>query len=114
MTQYGFPLIPPRVSPVLHSHFRPAVLADHAFCAAVQATGKAQPVRLALQQADGSVFQHLTAIFPDDRAEAADNFTYLERLVKFLLWAWGGWRIHFDGPPALAAELQRHFRETPT
>ncbi len=114
MTHHGLPLIAPKVTPVLHPDFRPAVLADRSFHAAVQATGSARRVRLALEQADGSVFHHLTAIFPDDHAEAAGNFTCLERLVKFLLWAWGGWRIHFDGPPALAAQLQRHFRETPT
>jgi predicted NBD/HSP70 family sugar kinase len=114
MTHSGFELPPPKVVPELDGRFRPAVLASHAFQAAVESTGQPVPVRLALEQADGSVFHYGTGLFPEDDAGAAGNFTCLERLVKFLLWAWGGWRIHFDGPKPLAEKLARHFRETPT
>jgi predicted NBD/HSP70 family sugar kinase len=104
----------PRVVPVLDPQYRPAALATRAFRDAVKASGKAIPVRIALEQTDGSVFHHATEIFPEGHARAAGNFTHVERLVKFLLWAWGGWRIHFDGPAALGAQLTRHFRETAT
>lgn len=104
----------PRVVPVLDPQYRPAALATRAFRDAVKASGKAIPVRIALEQTDGSVFHHATEIFPEGHAHAAGNFTHVERLVKFLLWAWGGWRIHFDGPAAIGAQLTRHFRETPT
>ncbi|HWI59132.1 MAG TPA: ROK family protein, partial [Bacillota bacterium] len=42
------------------------------------------------------------------------NFTYLERIVKFLLWSRGGCCLYCDGPAALAARLAAHYRETPT
>jgi len=42
------------------------------------------------------------------------NYRYVERMVKFLLWARGGWRIHFDGPVSLAARLAAHYYEEPT
>jgi predicted NBD/HSP70 family sugar kinase len=104
----------PRVVPVLDPQYRPAALATRTFRDGVKASGKAIPVRIALEQTDGSVFHHATEIFPEGHARAAGNFTHVERLVKFLLWAWGGWRIHFDGPAALGAQLTRHFRETAT
>ena len=37
---------------------------------------------------------------------------YVERFVKFLLWARGGWRIYVDGPESLAAGLTSHYSQT--
>ena len=71
-------------------------------------------VRLALEQTDGTVSHFTTQILPDSHPQAAGNFTYLERIAKFLLWSRGGFRIHFDGPAPLAAKLAAHYRETPT
>jgi uncharacterized repeat protein (TIGR03803 family) len=42
------------------------------------------------------------------------QFFYLERLIKFLLWSRGGFRVFFDGPPDLGARLARYFKETAT
>jgi predicted NBD/HSP70 family sugar kinase len=67
-----------------------------------------------LEQADGSVFRFPTAILPEGHPQAAGNFTYIERMVKFLLWSRGGFRIYFNGPKPIGDALQRHFRETPT
>jgi len=107
---FSFPA--PRLVPVLDAAFRPASLATRAFRAAVRASGSARPVRLALEQADGSVFHFATEIFQEGAAGSEGTFTHVERLVKFLLWGWGGWRIHLEDAPALAAQLQKHFHET--
>jgi predicted NBD/HSP70 family sugar kinase len=114
MTNHGLALIAPKTTPVLDPDFRPAALTRREFRAAALASGRAVPVRLALEQTDGSVFHHTTEIFPEGHTCAAGNFTHLERLVKFLLWAWGGWCLHFDGPAALGEQLARHFRTTTT
>jgi predicted NBD/HSP70 family sugar kinase len=108
------PLPEPRVRPVLDEHFRPAALATRAFVSGVRASGEGQSIRLALEQADGSVFHHATEIFAPGASGSEGNFTYVERLAKFLLWGWGGWKFHFDGPADLAAQLQKHFRDTTT
>src|ERR1051325_2629765 len=90
----GLPLVTPRIQPPLDPAFRPAVLANRAFRKAVEHSGQAQLLRLALEQTDGSVFHFRTQIFAEEAAGAAGNFPYVERLVKFLLWGWGGWRIY--------------------
>jgi len=110
----GLSLVAPRVVPVLDAHFRPAVLANRAFREVLAKSGKAQPVRIALEQTDGSVFQSRTSIFPEGAPEAAANYTYIERIVKFLLWSRGGWRIYFDGPANLAVRLAAHYRDNAT
>ena len=103
----------PKVRPVLDPDFLPAVLHNRAFRAAAHATGMAQTVGLALEQADGSVFHHETIVLPEQHPLApVENSRHVERLVKFLLWARGGWRVHFDGPASLASALANHYRTT--
>jgi predicted NBD/HSP70 family sugar kinase len=109
----GLRLAAPRVTPVLDPAFRPAVLATRAFRDLVGSTSGAVPVRLALEQADGSVSRFETSVLPESHPQAAANAAYLERLVKFILWSRGGWRIYVDGPSSLASELAAHYRETP-
>ena len=110
----ALPLIPPRITPVLDPAFRPAVLANRAFRNLCASAGNAPVVRLAIEQADGSVFHFETPILPDGHPRAAANATYLERFVKFLLWSRGGWRIHVAGPKPLAESLAAHYRDTET
>ena len=103
-------LIAPRCVPVLDPQFRPASLATRAFAA--EAT---VPVTLALEQADGSVFHHATRVLAATHPDAAEaNPFFVERLVKFLLWAYGGWRIHVAGPVELADSLRHHYTATAT
>lgn len=71
-------------------------------------------MRLAIEQTDGSVFHFSTNILSSGASGSAGNFRYFERLVKFLLWAWGGCRVHTQGAPELVPQLQAHFRETTT
>lgn len=111
---HGLPLVAPRVTPTLDPAFRPAALATRAWRQALQHTGGATPVTLALEQSDGSVFHFHTELAPAGHALATGNFSHVERLAKFLLWQRGGWRFHLTGPAELAAQLQSHFRETAT
>ena len=113
-TNQGLPLVAPRVVPVLDPGFRPAVLAVRNYQALVDTTPGAVPVRLALEQADGTVFRFDIRVLPDAHPQASANFIFLERLVKFLLWSRGGWRIYVDGPASLASQLAAHYRETAT
>jgi predicted NBD/HSP70 family sugar kinase len=109
----GLPLIAPVMTPALDPYFRPASLANRAFRKEVQASRGAVPVRIGLEQADGSTFHFETAIFPESHRQSAGNFHYLERFIKFLLWSRGAHRVYFDGPAALQAHLLAHYRDQP-
>ncbi len=113
-TLNGLPLVAPKVTPVLDPAFRPAVLAVRAFRAQVAAAGGGVPVRLAIEQADGSIFRFDLAVLPSSHPDAAANVTFVERFVKFLLWSRGGWRIHMDGPSELVDALAAHYTDTAT
>ena len=105
MTDSFLPL--PKFRPELDPQFRPAVLACRAF-----AHEASVPVRIALEQADGTVTRHDLRVLSADHPQVAANDFFVERLAKFLLWSAGGWRIWIDGPREIAAGLASHYRET--
>jgi predicted NBD/HSP70 family sugar kinase len=114
MTNDGLRLVAPKITPVLDPMFRPASLANRAFREELDRSEGCVPVGLAIEQADGSIFRQNTAVFPEGHAAAAGNFRYLERLIKFLLWSRGGFRIHFDGPLELHSRLAAYYKEAST
>jgi len=95
---------PPRFRPVLDPEFTPAALWNRAFRAAVKET-RGSPFAIALERGDGSVSVYRTAILPHQGANVERNCRYAERLLKFLLWQKGGWRIVVGGEPGLAHYL---------
>jgi len=95
----------PRIVPPLEADFQPAVLFDREFAGAVQSDGV--PLVLGLLR-DGQSFSRLTVrVFPDDHPRAAENWRYVERLVKFLLWQRGGYRLYVGGPRRLGEALRK-------
>ena len=112
-SNHGLPLVAPRVVPPLEPGFRPAALSVRAFDALARASGTPATVRMALEQTDGSVFHFETRLLPPGHEHAAGNTVHLERLVKFILWSRGGWRLHIDAPAEDVARLEAHYRDTP-
>ncbi|MBI2433315.1 MAG: ROK family protein [Candidatus Hydrogenedentes bacterium] len=100
-------LVKPRFVPPLDEGFRPAVLANNAFRAEVEASGQGVPLVLALERSDGSVSRYQTYVLPDSHNLARANNFYAERLLKFLLWQRGGCNVYVAGSPSVA-EYLRH------
>lgn len=103
----AFRLVAPRHVPPLEPAFRPAILANRAFREEVEASGAGVPLVLGLERPDGSLSRYETVAFPEGHARADANLTYAERLVKFLLWARGGWKVYVGGPASIGAHVAR-------
>ncbi len=101
-----FSLIAPASLPALDPDFRPAVLANRAFRHQVDNAGGGVPLAIALERSDGAISRFDTRVFPEGHPQAAANLPYVERLVKFLLWQRGGWRVIIGGPRAIAEHIQ--------
>jgi predicted NBD/HSP70 family sugar kinase len=56
------------------------------------------PLVLGLERANGELSRYETYVFPSNHPHAAANLMVVERLVKFLLWQRGGWRVYVGGP----------------
>lgn len=100
-------LIEPRIRPALDPGFRPAVLANRLFLQDVSSSGQGSPLLLALERGDGSVARFETVLFPDDHARSRANLRHAERLLKFLLWQKGGYRVYVAGPAAVSEHLKQ-------
>lgn len=59
------------------------------------------PLVLGLERADGSVSRFETRVFPEGHPRAQANLRYAERLLKFLLWQRGGWKVYVGGPESI-------------
>src|SRR5579862_9244813 len=97
----------PKFRPTLDPEFASATLWNRAFRTLVTDSGRGRPLALALERSDGSVSVFRAATLPHEGAAVAVNCRFAERLLKFLLWQKGGWRITVAGEPALADYLRR-------
>jgi len=107
MASEQFKLIPPRFLPPLEPEFRPAVLANRAFQKEVESVGV--PLVIGLERDRGQVSRFQTLVFPPDHPQAAANFRYVERLVKFLLWQRGGHKVYIGGPCSIGEFIRDYY-----
>jgi predicted NBD/HSP70 family sugar kinase len=65
------------------------------------------PLVIGLERGKGVRSRYETVAFAEDHPDAGANLFYAERLVKFLLWARGGWRVIIGGPASIAEHVRR-------
>ncbi|MCL5743968.1 MAG: hypothetical protein M1541_08575 [Acidobacteria bacterium] len=104
--------ISPTFRPVLDPDFLPASLWNQAFRARVQESGKPDPLNIALERKDGSRSVFRTAVLPHEGANIAANERYVERLLKFLLWQKGGYKVLIAGEARIARFIQGVYSPT--
>jgi predicted NBD/HSP70 family sugar kinase len=88
----------------LDPQFQPAVLFNRAYVAAVKKSGRAVALVIGLERENKLVSRYETVVFPE--ADAA-TLLYAERLVKFLLWQRGGWKLFIGGPKAIGESVKK-------
>ena len=101
-------LVKPAVAPPLDPGFRPVSLGNQAYSRAARA-GKHEPLVIALERNDGlrSVFR--TEIFSSGSGQDEATRRYVDRLVKFLLWQIGGWKVTVCGPREIGEHIRRDY-----
>lgn len=100
-----FSIDPPKHIPPLDEAFLPASLVNQAFQKA--AAGAGEPLSISLEREGGKISQIHTQVFPEGHPFARANLFYVERLLKFLLWARGGHTVYLTGPHSIADALAR-------
>ena len=95
------------VQPELDKGFVPAVLWNRAYRKMVAGSGDQQQVAITLERVNGAVSRFDTAILAETSENAALNLRYIERIVKFMLWSFGGWKVGIYGAPETAAALKK-------
>ena len=60
------------------------------------------PLVVGLERENGLLARCETIVRPDADRE---TLLYVERLVKFMVWAYGGWKIYLGGPAPIGEYL---------
>lgn len=64
------------------------------------------PLKLALERADGSISAFTTSVIPPEAGHLEATKFYVERIVKFLLWQRGGWKVYVGGPAVIGEHIK--------
>src|SRR6266478_1960501 len=97
--------INPKFRPPLDPEFVPASLWNRTYRDQVKTSG-GRPIAIALERSDGTVSVFRGEMLPHEGAHSAVNERYAERLLKFLLWQKGGYRVTVGGDPRIAQYLR--------
>jgi predicted NBD/HSP70 family sugar kinase len=96
----------PKITAPLDPAFQPAVLANRNYVAAAEKSGDAVPLVIGLEREGGLVSRFETVV----RTEAgAETLRHVERIVKFLLWSRGGWKLFIGGPKIVGEFIRKTY-----
>jgi len=94
----------PGIIAPLDPDFAPAVLFNQNYLDRARTAASSVPLVLGLEREGGLISRYETVVKPDADSE---TLLFVERTVKFLLWARGGWRLHFGGPPEIGERIRQ-------
>ena len=97
-------LVRPAILPPLDAAFRPAALSNQSFRSLT--TDDSVPFVIGLERNGNELSRYETKVLPDGHPRFAQNYAYIERLVKFLLWQRGGYRIYLGGSKVLGEYIR--------
>jgi predicted NBD/HSP70 family sugar kinase len=102
-------LVLPSVAPPLDATFRPVALGNRAYARTVAAAPNRLALVIGLERNDGLRSIYRTAILPPGSGHDTATQAYVERLVKFLLWQIGGWKVTIGGPPEIGQMIAQAY-----
>jgi len=105
-TAFNLPKL--RVPAPLDPDFQPPVVFHRHYVLEAKRSGRAIPLVIGLERERGLVSRFETLVDP----RAAETVRYVERIIKFLLWARGGWKIHFGGPREIGQQIGLAYANT--
>ena len=90
--------------PPLDPGFQPAMFVNRNYVVAAKKSGAAVPLVIGLERECGLVSRFETVV---DAGGGAETIRYVERLVKFLLWSRGGWKLIVGGSKPVGEALRK-------
>ncbi|HEY5584768.1 MAG TPA: ROK family protein [Ruminiclostridium sp.] len=99
----------PKILPVLDKNFKSAALYNRAFRQEVAKSGRGIQLAIALERGDGLISTYKMQIFEESSVLANSNCFYVERIVKTLLWARGGWKVTIGGSKKVGEFIQKAY-----
>ncbi len=69
-----------------------------------------KPLCIAVERSGGQIGTYETKIYGTPEMKEADAY-YVDRLVKFLLWSWGGFKVYICGDDAVAQTIREAYSD---
>jgi predicted NBD/HSP70 family sugar kinase len=98
---------PPQALPPLDKDFRPAALMTRVYKR--QTAKDSEALIIGLERDNGKVSRFETLVLPKGHPDAWANLYYTERLLKFLLWQRGGYKVYIGGSQEIGEHLQKTY-----
>ncbi|MCB9422305.1 MAG: ROK family protein [Ardenticatenaceae bacterium] len=102
--------IVPKHVPPLDPGFRPMVLGNRSYRRAVAQAEQTATVTIGIERNAGLVHRAELAIFAPGSGHDEESYTYVERMLKFLLWSRGGWKLYLAGPDAITKRIKAAYQ----
>jgi predicted NBD/HSP70 family sugar kinase len=97
----------PEIIPPLDLSFLPASIYNRSIFS--QLKNETCPLALGLERNDGEISRFDLQIFPENSKNASHNYYFIERMVKFLLWQRGGWKLYVGGSKKIGEYLSNEY-----
>jgi predicted NBD/HSP70 family sugar kinase len=91
----------------LDPEFKPAYLENKKFIEQAIANGCPTNIAVAIERENGNRSVYKTIVDGSSNASIEGNLYYIERIVKFMLWQRGGWKVTIAGPKKIGKEIAK-------
>ncbi len=99
-----------KVKAPLDPGFMPMSVVYRDFTVAVNAAG-GEPLTIGLERNNGLTSVYTLSVFKDGTGHDEENYEFVERIVKTLLWTRGGYRIIIAGSKVIADRIKADYSE---
>ncbi len=99
----------PKVIPILDKDFMPISVVNRAFRDRLKASYNSVAIKIAIEREEGLISTYSTEIFPENSEMDEENLLYVERIVKTLIWARGGWKIIIGGSTSVGEYIKKAY-----
>jgi len=106
----GIQVTPAVIAP-LDPGFLPAALFTRKY-RELAASAPSVPLNLALERADASISRFDTTVIDPASGHLESTRFHIERIVKFLLWQRGGWKLYVGGPAEIGRFIKSVYSQT--
>ena len=96
-----------KVDAVLDKGFTPLSLVCREMREATRENG--QDFIIAIERNSGNTVRYATRIYPDGIGKDEENFAFVERLIKSLLWVAGGYKIYIAGSALVVKRIKEAY-----
>ena len=96
-----------KVNAKLDAQFAPLSVVCREMREATKING--QDMVIAIERNDGYVASYKTRVYPDGTGHDEENFDFIERIIKSLLWVIGGFKIYIAGSELIAEKIKKAY-----